>query len=144
MRLSLSLLILVLMSLTVTGQNRGTDQSGMSRMLLTGVVYDINGAVIVDGTKVVAYGPDGKEYVTATNDEGVYKFELPFTTYKIDVTAPGFCTARVVDFIIVNSTNGKMSLDFVLEVRGGRCKHDSIQKKQPKRKSKKDLYISLE
>ncbi|MCA1593647.1 MAG: carboxypeptidase-like regulatory domain-containing protein [Acidobacteria bacterium] len=108
-------------------------------MILTGAVYDINGAVIVNGMRIVASDTVGGAYEATTNDEGIYKIELPLGIYRIKVSAPGFCPSRVERFIVVNSTYGKMSLDFVLEVQGEQegCKHGITIKDKPHRKGKK-------
>lgn len=99
-------------------QSSTSAQANEQRMILTGAVYDINGSVIVGETKVVASDAAGRKYESAASDEGYYKFELPLAVYQIEVSAPGFCTARVERFKVVNSTHGKMSLDFVLDVQG--------------------------
>lgn len=133
-------LVILLLGLNGFAQNRSSTQSGEQRMILTGVVYDINGAVIVSGTTVIAYNGNGKKYGSVTNDEGIYKIDLPLAAYKIEVAAPGFCPKQVEDFIIVNSTHGKMSLDFVLEVAASHapsCKQEKIIEEQPKRKTKR-------
>jgi hypothetical protein len=134
----LALVIVLLLSFGAQAQSLDSAQTPEPKTMLTGVVYDTNGAVIVD-TLVVAYNKDGKKYETATNDEGIYKIELPLALYAIQVGASGFCPAQVDRFRIVNSTHGKMSLDFVLDVAESpeRCKHQFILETRPKRKPKK-------
>ena len=129
-------LIALLLSFSASVQSQNTVQSVEPTMILMGVVYDINGSVIVTA-KVVANKSDGREYESATSDEGVYKFDLPLAIYKIEVSAPGFCPRQVQDFRVINSTHGKMSLDFVLEVAGS-CKQQKIIEERPKRKTKKN------
>jgi hypothetical protein len=134
----LALLILLLLSFSALAQSADAIQTIEPKIMLTGVVYDINGAVIVD-TLVVAYNKDGKKYETATNDEGVYKIELPLALYVIQAGADGFCPGQVDRFRVVNSTHGKMSLDFVLDVAESpqQCKHQLILETRPKRTPKK-------
>jgi len=129
-------LVALLLCCSAFAQHRNAVQSIGPTMILTGAVYDINGSVIVGEAKVVAYDTAGRKYESATSDEGFYKFELPLAVYKLEASAPGFCTARVERFKVVDATHGKMSLDFVLEV----CPSiDTIQipdKPRPKGKSK--------
>jgi hypothetical protein len=144
---TIAALLFFVISFAAYGQGHVADSTATGRTTLTGVVYDINGSVIVNWTKVVALAKDRKEYVTATNDEGVYNFDLPLGIYKIEVSARGFCPKLVEHFRIVNSTYGKMSLDFVLEVAestGGNCEHKLIQQIKPKRSTKKKLEIVME
>jgi hypothetical protein len=134
----LALSFLLLLSSGAFAQSRNPVQANEPKTMLTGVVYDINGAVVVD-TLIVALDKEGKKYRTATDSEGVYKIELPLTLYVVQVSAPGFCPTQADDLRIVNSTHGKMSLDFVLEVAESpeRCKHQFTFETKPKRKLKK-------
>lgn len=115
-RILFTSLAVLLLSVCASAQATAPARDSRPTMTLTGVVYDTNGAVIVTGTKIVASGDVGAPYETATNDEGVYKIKLPLGVYRIRVSAVGFCAAVVERFRVVNSTYGKMSLDFVLEV----------------------------
>jgi hypothetical protein len=110
-----------------------------------GAVYDINGAVIVNGTRIIAAAPAGETYEATTNIEGTYELKLPLGIYKIKVSAPGFCSYQLERYRVVNSTYGKMALDFVLEVGGGQegCKHEIIIPK-PKRKTDKRAITVIE
>jgi hypothetical protein len=140
-------LITVLLSFTHPAQNRDSAPNLPATMVLTGVVYDINGAVIAGGTVMAAVAGENKQYGAVTNDEGSYKIELPLGVYKIEASANLFCPKQVEDFVIVNSTHGKMSLDFVLEVSGTRkrpCKHGTILEGKPKRKTGKKPAIIAE
>jgi hypothetical protein len=134
----LALPVVLLLSFGVFAQSPDSVQTNGPKTMLTGVVYDINGAVVVD-TLIVAYKRDGKKYETATNDEGVYQIELPLALYAIQVGASGFCPAQVDRFRVINLPHGKMSLDFVLEVAESPegCKHQFIFETRPKRKPKK-------
>jgi hypothetical protein len=110
-------LLLVLVALILAGSvlanTRNTSQGETTKVVLTGTVYDPNHAVIVS-SEVVARSPVGKDYWATTNTEGVYKFELPLATYRIEANAPGFCPKRVEVFKLRNSRPGP--LDFVLDL----------------------------
>jgi hypothetical protein len=139
----LALSVVLLLSFGTLAQSRNPVQTNEPKMMLTGVVYDINGAVVVD-TLIVAFNKGGKKYEAATNDEGVYQIELPLALYAIEAGASGFCPAQVKRLRIVNSTHGKMSLDFVLEVADSpeRCKWRFTFEARPKRKPKKPNLIA--
>jgi hypothetical protein len=98
----------------VLGTTSGASQG--KNLILIGTVYDTNHAVIAD-SEVVAQNFEGKDYSVMTNDEGVYKFELPFATYRIEANASGFCPRRV-DVLRVHNTPTQ-KLDFVLEIKQG-------------------------
>ncbi len=111
------LLIFIVVGLMLAGSviaygNR-TSRSNYRGVVLAGTLYDLNRAVIADG-EVVAMNINGEEFWTRTNTEGVYKFELPPATYKIEANAPGFCPRRVEQFRLRHSAQGP--LDFVLAV----------------------------
>ena len=142
-RLLLVPLIALFLSSSASAQSRNAVEPAEPTMILTGAVYDIQGSVIVNETRVVAYHADGRKYQSATSDEGFYKIELPLAVYKIEVSAPGFCLARVDRFKVVNSTHRKMSLDFVLDVQNspdgcdGRRPHGIQIVNNPKTKTEK-------
>jgi hypothetical protein len=98
----------------VLGTTSGASQG--KNLILIGTVYDTNHAVIAD-SEVVAQNFEGKDYSVMTNDEGVYKFELPFATYRIEANASGFCPRRVDVLRVRNTPTQK--LDFVLEMKHG-------------------------
>jgi hypothetical protein len=93
------------------------------KTILTGTVYDANGAVIVK-SKVTAVNPQGEKFEALTNSEGIYELNLPYkrTSYfrvaKYDVTveAPGFETFTLKDFKVIGGFTGKMQLDLALDV----------------------------
>lgn len=104
--------IILVLAVTVFAQG----EPAQTTMTLTGAVYDWNGAVIVTGTLVSAQDENGKKFEAVMNDEGYYKLQLPLGVYKVEATAPGFCSTTIEGFRVVNATHGRMSLDFVLEV----------------------------
>ena len=97
-----------------SGQTGSSPQSDDKKVVLHGTVYDTNGSVI-PFSHVLAENSAGKEYWATTNDEGVYKIELPSDLYAIEVDAPGFCPSRV-RFFRVRKSLFDTPLDVVLEV----------------------------
>jgi len=136
-------LLFVWLALILAGAVLGTP-SGASQgknLILIGTVYDPNHAVIAN-SEVVAQNFEGIEYSAVTNDEGVYKFELPFATYKIEANASGFCPRRVDVLRVHNSPTQK--LDFVLEIKQGDrpCRQKTmIKNERPTRKP--ELFRSI-
>ena len=144
-------LLVLLFALILAGagfaDTRRSSPAKPLKPILAGTVYDTNHAAIAFG-EVVAQSLEGKEYWATTNDEGVYKFELPSGTYRIEANAPGFCPKRVELFKIRNSRPGP--LDFVLEVtksavldiegRGRPCPQKTmIRKEQPRKQDRKSI-----
>ena len=99
------------------------------KSILTGSVYDANGAVIVKA-KVAAIDQKGERFEAETNDEGIYILNLPFYSYDtkksadfriakyeivVDVTNRGFEKFILIDFKFVPSYTGKMNLDIALD-----------------------------
>ena len=83
-------------------------------VLLTGTVYDLNGAVVA-GTKVTAKDMFGKTYSTLPgNDEGVYTIPLPAGVYTLEFKAANFHGFTVKKYRVYKAFKGKMSLDVVL------------------------------
>ena len=113
-RLLIFLSLALILAGAVLGKTSGASQG--KNLILIGTVYDTNHAVIAD-SEVVAQNFEGKEYSVMTNGEGVYKFELPFATYRIEANASGFCPRRVDVLRVHNSPTQK--LDFVLEIKHG-------------------------
>lgn len=71
---------------TAARSSRAND----AKLVLSGTVYDTNHSVVAS-SEVVAQSLEGREYRTTATDDGVYKFELPPATYRIEANAPGFC-----------------------------------------------------
>lgn len=84
------------------------------KAILSGTVQDFLGAVIPNG-KIKAVDDKGKTFSTNTNDDGVYKLELPEGEYKIEITFSIYNKFTVSDYWITN----KMQLDVALQ-----CKND--------------------
>jgi len=121
----------------ISGQT-GSLSRNAEKVVLTGTVYDINGSVIPSG-HVLAQNSAGKEYRATTNDEGVYKIELPIDIYAIKVDAPGFCPSRVRFFRVRKSPSGATSFDVVLDVADGDrpCKQKALIEREPKKPVRK-------
>jgi hypothetical protein len=91
-----------------------SSQASSKRVLLTGRVYDVNHAVIFM-SEVTAQNAEGRNFWAATNDAGVYKFELPLDEYRIEANAPGFCPKRI-DLVRMLKSPAQKPLDFVLDM----------------------------
>lgn len=104
-----------------------------NQAILSGTVYDANGAVIPE-TKVMATNEKDERFETITNDEGIYVLNLPFNLYDtrksadfkiakytISVEQKHFEKFVLKDFKFVPSTNGKMNLDIALDVDNSIC-----------------------
>ena len=119
----LQILVLIL-GLAISINSQTTDKA-----ILSGTIYDANGAVIV-GMKVTAINEKGKRFEAVTNDEGIYFLDLPFNLYdpkksanfkitKYELTVDGinrrFEKIVLKDFKFVPSYKGEMNLDFALD-----------------------------
>lgn len=142
-RFVLFLSIALILTCTALGQTGSSSQNVDKKVVLTGTVYDINGAVIMS-SQVVARSSSGKDYQATTNTEGVYKIELPPDVYKIEVNADGFCPTRAEVFRVRNSNSGATPHDFVLEISEGDrpCKQKTMIKKELKIR-KPELFRSI-
>src|ERR1051325_9730716 len=74
-----------MLAAAAAGQSAGEGRAN-------GAVSDQNGAYIVRARVVVESGATRREL--STNDEGVYDTMLPAGTYRLTVSAPGFCPFR--------------------------------------------------
>ena len=142
----LLLISLFVLSVDAFAQSSSPAQIVEPTMILTGALYDKYGSVVVAGATVVASGAGGRSYTVTTDEEGVYKFSLPLGVYRLRASAPGFCHSLVERFRVVDSTHGKMALDFVLELPGERemCRHEITVENKPKRRAKKRSNIIIE
>lgn len=98
------------------------------KAVLTGTVYDANGAVIVNA-KVTAINQKGEKFESYTNTEGIYILNLSFnvydtkntknfriSTYEIIAEAKHFERFVLKNFKFVPAWNQKMNLDIALDV----------------------------
>lgn len=111
--LGCTLLLLFLSTFGFAQVNKTDDLR--PKMILTGSVLDQNGAVIV-GAKVVAQEKDGKQWEAVVGENGTYTLKLPLSTFDLKASKEWFCPAVLTKYKVVNSTFGKMSMDFVLDV----------------------------
>ena len=98
------------------------------KAILSGTVYDANGAVIPE-TKIIATNDKGEKFVTLSNSEGIYMLDLPYNQYDTRRSANfkvaeyevkvererGFEKFVLRKFKFVPSTNGRMNLDIALD-----------------------------
>lgn len=122
----------------VSGQTGSLSQNVDKKVVLTGTVYDIKGSVVAGG-HVVAQNSAAKEYRATTNDEGVYKIELPIDIYAIEVDAPGFCPSRVRFVRVRNSPSGATPHDIVLDVAEDDrpCRQKTMIEQEPRKPERK-------
>ncbi len=115
---------------SVFGNTNRSSEADAKKVIVSGTVYDSNHAVIA-GSRIVAQDLEGKEYSALTTDQGVYKLELPFATYKVEANASGFCLKRV-DVLRVRRSLTVKPLDFVLQVKDGDgpCPQKTMIKKE--------------
>ena len=80
---------------------------------LTGSVFNPNGAVVVSA-KVEARSENKRLFSGVTNNEGRFEVELPAGLYALEVSATGFLTIEYEEYLIVNTFDRKMAMDFVM------------------------------
>jgi hypothetical protein len=73
----------------LNGQSGSPATRGLS--MVSGRVFDQNGAVIV-GSEVSLAGDQGAKFGAVTNDEGIYRVDLPAGFYSLQIRASGFST----------------------------------------------------
>jgi hypothetical protein len=104
----------IVMAVAVPASPGPSSPAQIKKIQLTGRVFDANYAVIVF-SEVTAQNAEGKNYWAVTNEEGVYKFELPQNEYRVEANATGFCPSRI-DLLNVRKNPRPKRLDFVLEM----------------------------
>jgi hypothetical protein len=119
-----------------------SSQATVKRIVLTGTVYDRNHAVIVS-SQITAQNPEGKNFWAVTNNEGVYRFEIPLDEYRIEANAPGFCPWRIA-LVRALKTSMPKPLDFVLEMEQSDrpCAQKTMIKKAPPRGKELPRHIA--
>jgi hypothetical protein len=119
-----------------------SSQATVKRIVLTGTVYDRNHAVIVS-SQITAQNPEGKNFWAVTNNEGVYRFEIPLDEYRIEANAPGFCPRRIA-LVRTLKTSKPKPLDFVLEMEQSDrpCAQKTMIKKAPPRGKELPRHIA--
>lgn len=110
------------------------------KAILSGTVYDMNGAVIPN-TKVVAQNKSGKLFETRTDENGIYNLELLPDIYNIEISRGGFAAIKLNNYRVPQAFDGKMNFDVSLSVVGDgvicRLTVSSAPKTKIKRKSYK-------
>jgi len=97
------------------------------KAILTGSVYDANGALIT-GAKIVAVNERLEKFESLTDEKGEYKLNLPFKRYEsnsnfrvskylLKAEAKHFEPFEIKDFKFVPSYKGQMNLDFALDIQ---------------------------
>jgi hypothetical protein len=104
----------IVMAVAVPAIPGPSSPAQVKKIQLTGRVFDANHAVIVF-SEVTAQNAEGKNYWAVTNEEGVYKFELPLDEYRVEANAPGFCPKRI-DLVRMRKPPAQKPLDFVLDM----------------------------
>lgn len=142
-RTLLSILLILVLSGSaqqLTGQNGSRSTPGAS--ILSGKVFDRNGAVVV-GSEVSLVGDKGSSFGAVTNDEGIYRVDLPAGFYHLRIRANGFSTFSLECYQI--PSEGRVNLDVTLKVNNesgcesGPCKDGS--KPSPRAKKRKTIII---
>lgn len=103
MRIASLLFVFLMLTLASFGQ---TTQ-------LSGVIFDPTGAVIV-AADIKARDAAGKVYVAKSDSKGSYTLNLRPGIYEIGVSQTGFITLKIEEYLVVQSTFGKMNHDVVL------------------------------
>jgi hypothetical protein len=84
--------------------------------ILRGTIYDAMKAV-VPATELIAKHKDGQIFKTISNDDGVYKIELPFGKYILKFSRNAF-----KDYIVNNFENfSEVSESFDIDFIEGHC-----------------------
>jgi hypothetical protein len=103
MKSCISIFLVCISALSVSGQT----------IKLTGSIFDPGGAVVVNGN-IKVIDQKGRATSANSNSEGEFLLNLLPGIYALEVGATGFLTVRHKEFLIVNSTTGRMSFDFIL------------------------------
>jgi hypothetical protein len=121
------LLVALLLAHIGAAQQQPRFPTNPPNTILLGTVYDINHSIIFRA-RVIARAPNGKDYETTTNSEGVYSFDVPAGIYKVEANAEGFCPRRIDNFKLTTGV-----LDFVLVESDAAksCKQRSMLKPIP-------------
>ncbi len=110
--------LLMIFALIGSGQPLAAQVGSPSPMkpsILTGRVFDRNGAVVV-GSEVSLIGDRGTRFGTLTNDEGIYLVDLPAGFYSLQIRAHGFSTFSFECYQI--PSEGRVNFDVTLQVSG--------------------------
>jgi hypothetical protein len=117
LKLLTSFAFLIVFSVYVQAQQAETTKKNKETVIiLSGVVYDITGALVTKA-KVSVKTTNNQTIQAITNEDGIFQLKLSPASYQIEFESPGFKIFKLENFKVVNSTYGKMNQDIVLEVR---------------------------
>ena len=117
MKIFISFVLFLVFSITIQAQQKEISVKDKGKLIiLSGIVYDISGAVITNASISIKTSENGN-IQTKTNGEGEFEIKLLPAVYEIEFDSPGFKKLKLLNFRIVNSHLGKMYHDVVLEVR---------------------------
>ena len=103
MKFFLSLVTIICCSVFTNAQN----------IRFVGSVYDPNGAIVI-GARIEARSETSKVLHTVSNNDGKFELELPTGLYALIVSATGFLTIKYNEYLVVNTFDRKMTMDFVM------------------------------
>ncbi len=109
-----ALLLAISMVASVQQTASSITQSAEQTGLLTGTVFDPNKAVVV-GADVFIRGKD-KTFKLTTNDEGIYKIELPEGMYNIEINSSGFLPSKETNHLVLSGAN--QPVDVIMKPSG--------------------------
>lgn len=91
----------------------GTSLTSDTNTVLTGTIYDQQGAVIPN-VEIYLKNEKGKEYKVKTNNEGIYIIKIPAGVYDVEFQHNFFKSYKVKKYLISPSYKGKVFFDVSL------------------------------
>lgn len=117
MKIFISFVLFLVSFISIQAQQKEINIKNKEKLItLSGVVYDISGAVITNAFVSVKTTGNWSNQ-TKTNEEGLYELKLLPAIYEIEFESVGFKKLTLSKFRVVNSFSGKINNDIVLEVR---------------------------
>jgi hypothetical protein len=110
MKLFLAVTVIITSVCLTFGQN---DPLPISKIRLAGTVFDANGSV-VGNAEVKATDSSETEKVVKSGRDGTFELELVPGIYSLEVSQAGFLTLKYPEFMVVNATTGRVSIDFIM------------------------------
>jgi len=135
MKIFTSFVLFLVFFISIQAQQKETTIKNKEKLIiLSGVVYDISGAVIRNAIVSIKTTRDWN-IQTKTNEEGIFELKLLPAVYEIEFESVGFKKLRLSNFRVVNSFSGKINNDIVLEARS--CDDCEWIVEEPKKENKK-------
>ncbi|HXG86337.1 MAG TPA: carboxypeptidase-like regulatory domain-containing protein [Pyrinomonadaceae bacterium] len=135
MKIFISLVLFLVFSTYIEAQQKETTAKNKEKLIiLSGIVYDISGAVVAN-TIVTVKTAENRNIQTKTNEEGKFELKLLPAIYEIEFDSPGFKKLKLLNFRVVNSYSGKINHDVVLEV--GNCNDCELMIEESIKENKK-------